>query len=233
MPWVTINGEHILIGEGESVKEAFAKRKQQASKDKQTKGETPARKLTAKEKADRLSKGKPLTGLSEKALRAQATQNKTDAEVQQYTKANEFAFAKRLGGDAKAFDDNGPTDIEMTHGGKLHGFEVKTLTHGKNDRVNMKPDALERKFDWETANTSKMHAVILDHRDKFAEGRNADIHSGHEIYYKRGLGNLRIGAMMKVRDEDHLKELMTTPYKNLPKQAQGIIRPHEIRNRIT
>ena len=229
MPWVTIDGAHILIGEdagdaGKSRLRADRRRDRQAAS--QTGRRKPvAHVLTASEKADRLAKGKPLTGLSDKARLAQISQTKTGKEEQDYCKPMEAKLAARLGG--KAYPDNGPTDVETKYGGKTKGTELKTLVQGKNDRINMKPTALARKYEWEKANKSKMETVILDHRDRFSGGKNAALYSGHEIYYKRGLGNLRIGSMYKVKDDAELKRLQATPYKQLPKKAQGIMVGHE------
>jgi hypothetical protein len=152
---------------------------------------------------DRERKGKPAV-LSEKAQRAQDNQTKTTREHQQYAKENEFKFAERLKG--KAFADNGPIDVEIKLAGKTHGVELKTLTHGKNDKVTMKGEALDRKVKWEKETGGTIHTFVLDHRDKF--GETADLHSGHEIYYKRGAGSFRINAMTKVRDEKHALQLM-------------------------
>jgi hypothetical protein len=231
VPWITVDGAHILIGEpgqegtrAEQIKAALAS-KRGGAKVEEGKPKDKPRKLTTSEKADRLKKGKPLTGLSEKAKRAQASQAKTDGEVQTYTKANEDRLAQRLGG--KSYPDNGPTDVESQIGNKTRGTELKTLVHGKNDKVTMKKDALARKYAWEKENHSKMETVILDHRDRFAGGKNAAHYSGHEIYYKRGLGSLRISSMHKVKDDAELKQLQATPYHKLPAAAQGTMVGHE------
>lgn len=171
---------------------------------------------------DRERKGKPEV-LSEKALRAQQNQSKTDGTVQVYTKNMEFELAKRVGG--KAFPDNDPADVHVDlGGGKVRAVEVKTITHGKNDKITMKGSALDRKVDLEKKLGTQMDVVALDHRDRFDGGKNKSLHSGHEIYYKRGLGSLRIGSMYKCKNDAELKKLMRTPYDELPDAAKGKIR---------
>ena len=173
---------------------------------------------------DREKKGKPKV-LSAKAALAQKHMALTDRTVQNYTKANEHVFANHING--KSFPDNDPIDIQVQRGGVKGtnaGIELKTLTHGKNDKITMSGGALGRKDQWEKENKSQMHTVALDHRDRFEGGKNASLHSGHEIYYKRGIGSFRIGSMYKVKDVNELRTLMKTPYKQLPKAAQGPIR---------
>jgi hypothetical protein len=180
---------------------------------------------TEKAKLDRLKKGKPEEYKSEKARRAAENQSITDKSTQDYTKANENTFANRIGG--KSFPDNDPIDIHVPGGGvggKDAGIELKTLTHGKNDKITMSSGALERKDAWESESKTQMHTVALDHRDRFGEGKNASLYSGHEIYYKRGVGSFRISSMYKVKDEAELKLLLKTPYDKLPKAAQGPVR---------
>lgn len=176
--------------------------------------------MTAKEKADRVKKGKPLEYASEKAARAAKHQNKTDGKIQEYTKANEARFAARIGG--VSFPDNEPADVEVKVARRTHGIEMKTVTHGKNDKITMKASAIARKVEWEKAHGTQMHTVTLDHRDRGIGGPGAKaLHSGHEIYYKRGVGSFRIGQMHKVKDETELKKLMAMPYDKLPPAAQG------------
>ena len=177
---------------------------------------------TEKAKLDRLKKGKPEEYKSEKARRAAENQSLTDKSIQDYTKANEHVFANRVGG--KSFPDNDPIDVHVAGGGvggTDAGIELKTLTHGKNDKITMSSAALGRKDKWEAENKSQMHTVALDHRDKTG---NASLHSGHEIYYKRGVGSFRIGSMYKCKDMAELRVLLKTPYDKLPKAAQGPIR---------
>jgi hypothetical protein len=135
---------------------------------------------------------------------------------QTYAKGNEFMFAKRIEG--KAFADNGPVDVEMKLGGKTHGIELKTVTHGKNDKLTMKGEALARKTAYQKEG-NELHTVALDHRDKF--GETPELHSGHEIYYKRGAGSFRLGSMHKVKDMAELKKLMQTPNAQLPAAARS------------
>jgi hypothetical protein len=210
----------------------YAKRQRRKAK-KRAPGTKREHKPSAKAKLDRLKKGKPAEYKSEKAKRAAANQQVTDGPVQQYTKANEANFAARLGRGAKAFPDNGPVDIELKANGKTQGIELKTLVTGKNDKLTMatkpkpyeKKSAIERKTDWQDANGTTVHSVALDHRDRaIHEGvhiGNKELHSGHEIYYKRGTGSFRIGAMHKVQDVDELHKLIAMPYDKLPKKAQG------------
>ena len=165
--------------------------------------------------SDRERKGKPAI-LSAKAQKAQAHQTKTTAVHQTYAKGNEFTFAKRMEG--SAFADNGPVDVELKIGNQTHGIELKTITHGKNDKITMKGEALERKAAYKKEG-KELHTVVLDHRDRF--GETPHLHSGHEMYYKRGAGSYRLGSMHKVKNEAELKELMAMPNDQLPVAARG------------
>jgi hypothetical protein len=42
--------------------------------------------------------------------------------------------------------------------------------------------------------------------------------------YKRGIGSFSIASMEPVRDYEHLKELIATPYRKLPSKARGPVR---------
>ena len=118
--------------------------------------------LTVSEAMDRIKKGKPLKLTSEKAIRAQKHQSKTDGEVQAYTKENEFKFAKRVNG--KAFPDNDPADVHLEIKGKTRGIELKTMVRNTNDKITMKGEALARKDQWENQNKHQMDVVALDHQ---------------------------------------------------------------------
>ena len=183
---------------------------------------------SAKAALDRVKKGKPVDYKSDKARKAAESAGPTDAEVQRYTKANEFTLAKKIGG--QAFPDNGPVDVTKTLDDKKHhGVELKTLIYGKNDKVTMavKPksyedkSAIERKVDFQNEHNTTVHTVIDDHRDRFRGGENKHLYSGNALYYKRGTGSFRLGSMHPVKDHAHLVELMNTPYDKLPAKAKG------------
>ena len=204
----------------------WAKRQRRKAK-KRKPGEKRQHKPTAKAKLDRLKKGKPAAYKSEKAARAAKHQSLTTGREQNYTKANAHAMAARIGGES--FADNGAVDITVKIGKQTHGIELKTLVQGKNDKVTMaakpkpyeKESAIDRKIKWQNENGTTVHTIVADHRDKFAGGENKELHSGNELYYKRGTGSFRIGAMHPVKDIDELHTLMKTPYDKLPKAAQG------------
>jgi Phage portal protein len=204
----------------------WAKRQRRKAK-KRKPGEKRQHKPTAKAKLDRLKKGKSVEYKSVKAQRAADHQTLTTGREQKYTKANESAMAARIGGES--FADNGAVDITVKIGKQTHGIELKTLVQGKNDKVTMaakpkpyeKESAIDRKVKWQNENGTTVHTVVADHRDKFAGGENKELHSGNELYYKRGTGSFRIGAMHPVKDIGELHTLMKTPYDKLPKKAQG------------
>ena len=216
-------------GENASPEQPHGRKPRQGRKPGQTpKGISEAKAakygLTAKEALDRIRKGKPLKLKSEKAIRAQKFQSKTDASALRYTKQNEFEIAKRIGHGAEAKPDNDPTDIDLKVSGKLRGIEMKTMVSNTNDKPTIGKSAMALKDGWEDANHRQMEFLAVDHRDRFEGGKYGHLHSGHELYYRRGLGSYRIGGMYKVKDENELHELLKTPYDKLPKAAQGEIR---------
>lgn len=161
----------------------------------------------AKERADRIKKGKPPEYASEKARRAAESQNKTDKSVQDYTKANEHELAKKLGGES--FPDNDPADVHVAlKDGSTRGIELKTVTHGKNDKITMKASALARKADFQRETGRTMYTVIEDHRDTFAGGKNAGLYSGNRLYLRIGTGSYRISNMVPVKDYAELNRLV-------------------------
>jgi HK97 family phage portal protein len=166
----------------------------------------------------------PEPPVSAKSERAKANYKKANKAEQDYGEGQEVHLAKSLGG--KPLADNEATDVEVPKaGGKgLHGVEVKTLVSQKNDKITMKKEAIDRKVKWEKTPGNTMHTVVLDHRDKFNGGENASLHSGHEIYYRRGVGSFRVGQMYKVKDVAELKVLMDMPRNKLPKAAKGPVR---------
>jgi hypothetical protein len=168
-------------------------------------------------KASRVPEKKPLT----KAERAKAAYRPSNTQEQRYAEAQEAVLAHKLGGEQSS--DNKPADVTVpTKGGGLHGVEVKTVVSAQNDKITMKKEAVDRKVAWEKEAPGRtFHTVVLDHRDRFNGGENAAFHSGHEIYYKRGVGAFRVGTMQKVKDTAELKRLMDTPFDKLPAAARG------------
>ena len=141
-------------------------------------------------------------------------------EKQQYAEQNEVELAKHLGG--YSLEDNEPPDIIVPNkSGKGHQpIELKTMLDNDRDRITIHADSLERKQKYAADNKTTFHTVVLDHRDRFAGGVNAHQHSGHEIYYRRGLGSYKLSAMYKVKDHAELNRLIHMSNSKLPLGAR-------------
>ena len=94
---------------------------------------------------------------------------------------------------------------------------------GKNDKITMKDHAIAKKEGWlhEVGTVREIHTVVLDHRDKFSGGENKDLASGHEIYYKRGVGAFRLSSMQRVENHQELMKFMGMKEADLPEKARG------------
>jgi hypothetical protein len=80
----------------------------------------------------------------------------------------------------------------------LHFFEVKSLVTQKGaGAVHMSAKARRRKEAWEERYAAPFHTVAFD-------DRRGHKHSGHRLYYRRGVGSVRLSAMEKVADFDEL-----------------------------
>jgi pterin-4a-carbinolamine dehydratase len=150
-----------------------------------------------------VSKKEEISQRSEKAKLALKNHNPFTREKEAWATKNEGEIVAMIGG--KGTDDNRPVDVVREVGGKQHGIEVKTMLDNKAGKITMRKDAVARKEKWARQNKAVLHTVIVDDRDKF--GRK-DLHSGHRVYYQRGIGSFRLATMTPVRDAAHLRELM-------------------------
>lgn len=160
--------------------------------------------------------GKGDSGLSEKAKRAKAAHVLIDRRIQRYAEEhNEPKFAALISG--TSLPDNEPVDIVTGSG----GVELKTVVYNSNDKITMKRSAMEKKAKWERENGADVHTVVLDDRDVFnAKGEGDHDESKRVMYYRRGYGSFRIGAMHRVESVEELKRLMELPDDELPDAAK-------------
>ena len=77
------------------------------------------------------------------------------------------------------------------------GIEVKTMTHGKNDKITMGKEAMGRKLAEQRADGLKVFTVIADMRGR----------TQAKYYVRDGIGSFRIGSMTPVSLSD-LKEMV-------------------------
>ena len=133
--------------------------------------------------------------LSDRAQRALASYKPSTAEKQRVASESERKVAEILRG--QQTDDNSPTDITLTTGGRFQGVEVKTLVDNKNDKITMHPESRERKEAWAMENHAALHTVVVDSRGQ-----------PPRIYYHEGVGSFRLAGMALVRDAAHLRSLV-------------------------
>ena len=159
--WVTINGQHILIG------------------------------------AD----GKPLAGnpkvlgqrkVSAKVELARKNAVLTGKHEQDIADRSEIKLSKALG--IPRTKNNSAYDLRSED----IGIEVKTITHGNNDKITMGKEALGRKLAEQRAEGLKVFTVVADMRGR----------TQAKYYVKEGLGSFRVGSMTPVSLSD-LKEMVT------------------------
>lgn len=141
---------------------------------------------------------------TERAKRAAAAHNPFTKEKDKWATRNEQHVVDLI--DGAGTKNNEPVDVITTIDGRNHGIEVKTMLDNKASKITVRKDALARKRSWSRKNRAALHTVVIDDRDKFGK---KDLHSGHRLYYMKGSGSFRIGSMIKVRDEAHLKELIS------------------------
>lgn len=141
-----------------------------------------------------------------RVARALATHKPATIEKQHAARTSEDRVAKMVGG--KANGDHEPTDVTVKLGGRTHGVEVKTFFDNSRDAITMHPESLSRKVSYARREGVKLHTVVIDARNTFAQGRFSGQYSGHEVYYRSGVGSYRLGAMVRVRDASHLKALI-------------------------
>ena len=187
--WVTIDGAHVLIKNGVVAKGPKHLVGKQAGK--RTKAPAPA----------------PHKKDAEKSARAKSVHKASTKEKQDWAEKNEHEAADKL--NAQKSDDNRPADLTMKHKGQLHGVEIKTMLDNGNDKITVHPESQARKLAWAKSNGAKFHTLVIDDRNDFGGGRNADQYSGHRLYYKEGTGAFRLNGMTPVRDYSHLKSLIT------------------------
>lgn len=151
---------------------------------------------------------------------AKASAKRVDSEIQRYAEdVNEAYLAEKLGG--TPLPDNEPPDVVAEIDGKKHGIEVKTMVDNSARKITCKSDAQARKRTWERKNKGTFHTVVIDDHLVFnAKGPGKHDLSKRELWYRRGSGSFRVDGMAKVRDYDHLKELITMDKRKLPKGAK-------------
>lgn len=177
---------------------------------------------------------------------AKANYKKANKDEQRYGEAQEAKLAKKLNseyvkgrsrriqeGHATQSDDCKPFDVTRKSAGRLNGLEVKTKINSGNtdtgNRVWMKEHALALKDDWMADKGPPPHVghtVVFDHRDRAKDEKgkfigNKEAWSGHEIYYKRGVGKYRLSSMYKCKDTAELSRLIDMREEQLPKAARA------------
>ena len=130
---------------------------------------------------------------SERVQRAMAGYVATNAKEQRMADQTEIEMAKAIG--IPRTGNNLPFDLH----GKGFGIECKMIVSGKNDRIIMKRDAIERKLKSAKENNLKVFTVVSDKRG-VAEGHRP-------VYYvKQGVGAFRLGSMEKISSLAALRE---------------------------
>ena len=136
-----------------------------------------------------------------KIAAAKLNAKRVGKDIQRYGEAREVELVRRLGGVQAG--DNGALDAVRKIGGVEHGIEVKAVVNqggayaGKQAKLSMKKDQVERKIAWKDAKEGReIHSIAFDHRDRAINEQgehigNQEGHSGHELYYRRGVGAFR------------------------------------------
>lgn len=115
-----------------------------------------------------------------------------------------------------------PMDVLVRVGGRRHGVEVKTLSKGNKRNVSMHADAMLRKAEYASRREGRTaHLVAVDDRAEYGGGAFGASHSGHQLYYKRGVGAFSLASMHKVKDLDELKTLIRAKDADLPEAARA------------
>lgn len=148
------------------------------------------------------AQSKELCVVPNKADRAKASYKPSTAAKQQWAEANEIKIAKMVGG--KQTDNNKPMDVIVTVGRKTYGIEVKTMVDNGNDKITMHPASRLRKEAWARETKASIQTVIIDDRKAFGSPN----FSGHQLYFREGVGAFRLKGMTKVKNAAHLRELM-------------------------
>ncbi|CAB4190416.1 hypothetical protein UFOVP1196_57 [uncultured Caudovirales phage] len=148
------------------------------------------------------AEAKEMCVIPNKADRAKASYKPSTKAKQQWAEANEIKIAKMVGG--KQTDNNKPMDVIVTVGRKTYGIEVKTMVDNGNDKITMHPASRLRKEAWGVEHKSSIQTVVIDDRKAFGSAN----FSGHQLYFREGVGAFRLKGMTKVRNAAHLRELM-------------------------
>ena len=130
----------------------------------------------------------------------------------------EQSIAAKLGHNWES--DYKPYDTVSKNG--KSATEVKTMPKGTKTSISVHEDALLRKADWLAANPGAiLHTVVSDQRGTYDDGAYKDNYSGHDLYYKRGVGRYALSKMYKCKNLDELKRLEKMPTADLPPAARG------------
>lgn len=168
-----------------------------------------------------------------RAERARLTEKRSAANVQRYAEHVEGQLIARIGGTQGT--DNGALDVVRRMRGRELGIEVKTIVNkggpnksGKKAQIKCEKDQKARKEAWKEMRPNReLHTVVFDHRDRAIDldtGEhigNRDAYSGHDLYYRRGVGEYTLGGMHPVQSTEELKRLMAMPDSELPAKAQA------------
>jgi len=127
------------------------------------------------------------------------------------TKENERLVAEALGGEVSESHQDS-FDVRV---GK-HVVEVKTIVAGKNDKVTMHPTSLRSKLQAAKRGGLVAHTIIFDRRN----GKEA-------VYYRKGLGSFRLGAMKKLGHISEAKSLVQPKQKTACVDFDGVLAYHE------
>jgi hypothetical protein len=224
---------HAKAGHGKH----YAKRKRRREREKRKPRKPQKTTTSGKKGVDtrvKLTKSdKPRIKDEARAERARATEKRSTAPVQRYAEANEALLIDKIGGTQGT--DSGAIDVVRRMGGKEIGIEVKTIVNkggsktGSQAQIKCEPDQKARKEGWRDQKPERreLHTVVFDDRhiakdlDTGEFIGNAEAYSGHQLYYRRGVGPYRIGGMHKVNSFAELKTLMKTPDDQLPAKAKA------------
>jgi hypothetical protein len=118
------------------------------------------------------------------------------AAVRRQAIKNERKLAKEITG-AKHLPNNEPYDVYLgTKEVPNHMIEVKTIVRGKNNKITMHKESLERKIKLAKKHKgAKIHTVVFDDRVG-------------DIYYREGVGSFRLDSMHKVKGMGELDDII-------------------------
>jgi hypothetical protein len=137
-----------------------------------------------------------------KSARAKASYNPASKAKQDASEDWEVKAAKELG--LVKSGDNLPMDLTSKDGKTV--IEWKVVHDAKESRVNMRPDSRQRKEQQISAKKQTAYTVIVDNRDKFEGGAHKSKFSGHNIYFKKGVGAFAFNTMDKASSLGDLKK---------------------------